>query len=118
SWWTSFDSAEVLRDFERIAGAGFDSIRIFLLWEAFQPSPRHVDRTVRGHLETTLELAARVGLKVMPTLFTGHMSGVNWIPPWALGDTAGDDRFRIVSGGRVVSSRLASWYAEPTIVQA
>ena len=33
------------------------------------------------------------------------MSGVNWIPPWALGGSDGDDRFRVVSGGRVVSSR-------------
>jgi endo-1,4-beta-mannosidase len=55
---------------------------------------------------------------VIPTLFTGHMSGVNWIPGWALGNEAGDERFRVVSGGRVVPSRLANWYADGSIVQA
>ncbi len=54
----------------------------------------------------------------MPTLFTGHMSGVNWIPSWALGEEAGDDRFRVVSGGRVAASRLANWYSDASIVQA
>ena len=42
----------------------------------------------------------------MPTLFTGHMSGVNWIPAWALGEGGGDERFRVVTGGQVVQSRL------------
>ncbi len=42
-WWTDFDSAEVGADFERIVGAGFDSVRLFLTWEAFQPAPNTVD---------------------------------------------------------------------------
>ncbi len=39
AWWTSFDRAETAEDFARIADAGFDSVRLFLLWEAFQPEP-------------------------------------------------------------------------------
>ena len=54
----------------------------------------------------------------MPTLFTGHMSGVNWIPSWALGEDAGDERFRVVSGGRVAASRIANWYSDASIVRA
>jgi endo-1,4-beta-mannosidase len=72
-----------------------------------------VDRLV-----STLDEASTAGLSVMPTLFTGHMSGVNWIPSWALGEEAGDDRFRVVSGGRVAASRLASWYSDASIVRA
>jgi endo-1,4-beta-mannosidase len=117
-WWSAYESTEVAADFGRIAAAGFDSVRIFLTWEDFQPTPARVDTKMVERLVSTLELASAAGLAVMPTLFTGHMSGVNWIPTWALGDDAGDPRFRVVSGGRVVSSRLASWYTDGSIVRA
>ena len=42
-WWSLYDRAEVEDDFARIAASGFDSVRIFLTWEAFQPGPRSVD---------------------------------------------------------------------------
>ena len=33
----------------------------------------------------------------MPTFFTGHMSGVNWIPVWALDRTTPSGRFRTIT---------------------
>jgi endo-1,4-beta-mannosidase len=117
-WWTAFDPAEVAADFRRIAKCGFDSVRIFLTWEDFQPTPSRVDSTMVDRLISTLDQASNAGLSVMPTLFTGHMSGVNWIPSWALGEDAGDDRFRVVSGGRVAASRVANWYSDASIVRA
>jgi endo-1,4-beta-mannosidase len=117
-WWTEFDPAEVAADFGRIADHGFDSVRIFLTWEAFQPTPSRIDGAMVDRLVATMDIASRAGLAVMPTLFTGHMSGVNWIPGWALGDAAGDGRFRVVSGGAVAASRLANWYSDPAILAA
>jgi endo-1,4-beta-mannosidase len=66
-------------------------------------------------LVTVADLAGRAGLAVMPTLFTGHMSGVNWIPGWALGTSDGDDRFRVMSGGRLTRSGLRNWYADSEV---
>ncbi len=117
-WWSAFEPAEVAGDFARIAGSGFDSVRIFLTWEDFQPTPSRVDSKMVDRLVSTLDEASTAGLSVMPTLFMGHMSGVNWIPSWALGEEAGNDRFRVVSGGRVTASRLASWYSDASIIQA
>jgi endo-1,4-beta-mannosidase len=114
-WWTDFDAAEVGSDFERIAAAGFDSIRLFLTWEDFQPVPDSVDTGMLDRLVTAADLAGRDGLAIMPTLFTGHMSGVNWIPAWALGGSDGDNRFRVVSGGRVTKSGLRNWYTDPEV---
>ncbi len=114
-WWTEFDRAEVGTDFERIAGAGFDSVRVFLTWESYQPAPTSVDTGMLDRLVTVADLAGRSGLGVMPTLFTGHMSGVNWIPPWALGGSDGDDRFRVVSGGRLTRSGLRNWYLDSEV---
>ena len=117
-WWTQFDRAEVAADFARIAESGLDSVRVFLTWEDFQPTPNAVDDAMLERLVTVADLAGELGLALVPTLFTGHMSGVNWIPPWALGGADGDDRFRVVSGGRVVASGLRNWYADPVVRDA
>lgn len=118
AWWADFDPGEVAADFERIAASGLDSIRIFLTWADFQPAPGEVDRCMLDRLIAVADLAAGVGLGVVPTLFTGHMSGVNWIPAWALGGTDRDDRFRVVSNGEVDGSGLRNWYSDPLIVRA
>ncbi len=118
AWWPAFDAAECSADFRRIAAAGFDSVRLFLTWEHFQPRAVRVDEQMIERLTTALDLAQAAGLSVMPTLFTGHMSGVNWIPGWALGGEAGDPRFRVVSGDRVVQAGLRNWYTDPLVARA
>jgi endo-1,4-beta-mannosidase len=117
-WWTTFDERETAGDLARIADGGFDSVRIFLLWEAFQPGPDHVDPQMLERLATVANLADHAGLTIMPTLFTGHMSGVDWIPEWALGGVERDARFRVVSGGRIVEHGLRNWYLDDDIVRA
>jgi hypothetical protein len=46
---------------------------------------------------------------LLPTLFTDHMSGVNWIPRWALEAVEDTARFRVVSGGKVSRAKLKIW---------
>lgn len=118
SWWSQFDQAEVAADFARIAAAGLDSVRVFLTWEDFQPVPDEVDPEMLERLVAVADLAGACGLALVPTLFTGHMSGVNWIPAWALGGSDGDDRFRVVSRGKVAQSGLRNWYGDSSVVDA
>jgi endo-1,4-beta-mannosidase len=117
-WWSDVNEAEVARDFGRIAASGFDSIRFFLMWEAFQPKPDLVDRAMLRRMVSVADLAASAGLRILPTLFTGHMSGVDWIPGWALGGGERDPRFRVVSGGRVVGDGLRNWYADADVARS
>jgi endo-1,4-beta-mannosidase len=118
SWWSRFDQAEVAADFARIAAAGLDSVRVFLTWEDFQPAPNEADPVMLERLVVVADLADRLGLALVPTLFTGHMSGVNWIPAWALGGTGGDERFRVVSRGKVANGGLRNWYGDSSVVDA
>ena len=117
-WWSDFDRMEVAADFARIAASGLDSVRLFLTWADFQPTPREVDRRMLDRLVAVADLAAAADIALVPTLFTGHMSGVNWIPAWALGGTDSDHRFRVVSDGRVKGSALRNWYADPLVTGA
>ena len=93
-------------------------MRLFLTWEDFQPTPDDVDDVMLARLVTVADLAEQVGLAIVPTLFTGHMSGVDWIPGWALGGSTRDHRFRVVAGGTVRTDGLRDWYADEEIAQA
>ncbi len=118
NWWQDFDEVETGDDLARIASSGFDSVRLFMTWEAFQPTPDAVETRMLDRLIAVADMAQGAGLEIMPTLFTGHMSGVNLIPGWALGGSARDERFRVVSGGRLSEAGLRSWYSDPEVTRA
>lgn len=117
-WWTMFDAAEVRDDFARTAAAGLRSVRIFLTWEDFQPDPDTASTAQLDRLVEVADLAAESGLALMPTLFTGHMSGANWIPEWALEDRERTQRFRVISGGSPSRRVLRNWFTDPEVITA
>ena len=117
-WWRRFDAGEVDRDFARIRKAGGELVRFFLLWEDFQPQPASVNDRCLELLVIVANTAQRHGLRVIPTLFTGHMSGANFVPEWALGGTASPGRFRVVSNDRVVERGMRNWYVDPLVLEA
>jgi endo-1,4-beta-mannosidase len=116
-WWSRFDAAQVRADFERLRKAGFDSVRIFLLWEDFQPEPARVSARALDDLQQVAGLAAKNELSLIVTLFTGHMSGVNWLPQWAT-RPGPPGRFRVVSKGRVAACEPRNWYLDSEVQQA
>lgn len=120
AWLSRYDGTIVRRDFGRIAGTGMDTVRIFLRWEDVQPTPTRIAGAALTHVVDVADAAEAAGLELVVTLFTGHMSGVNWIPTWATGGTSGDPRFRVVSGAGVIADgrSLRNWYDDPEIVDA
>jgi endo-1,4-beta-mannosidase len=112
AWWKAFDRGEVAEEFDVIADLGMSLVRIFLLWEDFQPTPDAVSPRALADLESVCDLAADRGLGMDVTFFTGHMSGPNWAPGWLLG---GSDP---VPGARQVISgadRDAGSYRNPFV---
>ena len=116
--WSRFDPEALDADFARIAGAGLRSVRFFLLWETFQPDDDRIDRAALLNLERTLELLAKHGLRGMPTLFCGHMSGVNWLPRWTLDRGTPSMRFRTISAGKIEPWAIGDFYARGPLLDA
>lgn len=114
-FWRSWNREELDRDFVKIHSAGLDSVRLFLTWEDFQPRPDAIDARVLERLVKTLDAAADAGLGIMPTLFTGHMSGANWFPTWATRGTRSKQRFPVVCDARVASVTPLNWYTDHSI---
>lgn len=84
-WWGNFDAGEVREEFATIKEIGMEVVRLFLLWDDFQPEPTSVAKDKLAHLVTVADIAAANGLGIDLTFFTGHMSGPNWSPRWLLG---------------------------------
>src|SRR6476661_5368317 len=120
-WWSDFDAGEVREEFAMICELGLTHVRLFLLWESFQPSPDGVDAGAVRNLRIVSDIAAELGLKLQPTFFTGHMSGPNWAPDWLLSRRPIQKGERqIVSLGRRTSSptTIYNTYTEPFVVEA
>ncbi|MGZ3506136.1 MAG: glycoside hydrolase 5 family protein [Vulcanimicrobiaceae bacterium] len=108
--WERFDLGEIREDFARIHALGLDIVRFFLMWEAFQPAPDRIDPTMLARLDDVIGAVRDAGLRAMPTFFTGHMSGVNWIPSWALDPATDHGRFRTFAGGRESPYGIGNFY--------
>jgi endo-1,4-beta-mannosidase len=111
-WWKQYEHNEVKSDFFLIKDSGFSVVRIFLLWEDFQPEPYHVSLNMVKNLVDVADIAKDTGLKIMPTFFTGHMSGANWLPDWMLSDEMANSRFPIITGGKIGNKRVRNFYHE------
>ncbi|HYL26526.1 MAG TPA: beta-galactosidase, partial [Candidatus Nitrosotalea sp.] len=116
--WQRFDVEEIAEDMARIKELGLDVVRFFLMWDAFQPQPGRMDAGMLRRFDTVMERIAHAGLRAMPTLFCGHMSGVNWLPMWTLERGTTSSRFRTISGDTVVDRGIGDFYADPELLRA
>ena len=117
-WWSDFDPGEVREEFALLRELSLSLVRIFLLWDDWQPEPEAVSHSCLRHLTTVCDTAAELGLKLDVTFFTGHMSGPNWAPRWLLhGPTLPHVR-QLVSGGRVVNSGYRNPFTDPVALSA
>ncbi|MBV9333609.1 MAG: beta-galactosidase [Candidatus Eremiobacteraeota bacterium] len=116
--WDRFDIDEIGEDFTRMKDFGLDIVRFFLMWDAFAPAPNTMDATMLRRFDAVMERIAGAGLQAMPTLFCGHMSGVNWLPRWTLERETVVGRFRTISGGNVIDRAIGDFYGDPELLKA
>ena len=120
-WWSDFDRVEVEDEFDLIASLGLDVVRLFLLWDDFQPEPDSVDGARLDDFGVVCDAAADRGLGLDVTFFTGHMSGPNWSPRWLLDPTAPPPSPHLrqtVSAGKVVDGAYRNMFHDRQALSA
>ena len=120
-WWSNFEAAEVREEFATIREIGLNVVRIFLLWDDFQPTADTVSEERLTDLTTVCDIAAENGLGLDVTFFTGHMSGPNWCPSWLLDESAPIPAKwvrQVVSGGKVVKGGYRNPYHDAVALDA
>jgi endo-1,4-beta-mannosidase len=116
--WQRFDLGEIREDMARIKELGLDLVRFFLRWDDFQPDSNRMDRAMLRRFDAMMLTIADSGLRAIPTLFCGHMSGVNWLPDWSLDPQTPHGRFRTISHGRVMPNGIGDFYHDPKLLDA
>lgn len=119
-WWRGFDAGEVRDEFTLIRDLGMHVVRVFLLWDDFQPAPDQVSAEALRNLVTVADTAADLGLGLDVTFFTGHMSGPNWSPAWLLdpAERPSPHIRQVVSDARVVAGGYRNMFTDPTALAA
>lgn len=121
-WWSDFDPVEVADEFDLISELGMDVVRLFLLWDEFQPEPDSVEDDRLDDLAVVCDVAAARGLGLDITFFTGHMSGPSWAPRWLLDGSSSRHPSphvrQVLSEGRIVEATYRNMFQDPQALQA
>ncbi len=78
--YNDWDLSAIARDLDCIAEIGADHLRVMLIWPWFQPNPAYVSAVHLDRLDQLLQQAAQRKLDVLPTVFTGWLSGFHFNP--------------------------------------
>ncbi len=80
--WTRYDPAVVSKELQVLADHGLTVTRSFFFWPDAMPEPDRLDEAIMERYAHFLDLHSGLGLRTIPTLIVGHMSGENWDPAW------------------------------------
>lgn len=127
-WWKDFHGKEVREEFSELRGIFARAVRFFLLWEDFQPGPGRVALDLLKALDEVFDAAKRYQLQLIPTLFVGHMSGINWIPLWLLDQESRREKpvseevtppspFPVYARGSPTEGRVRNFFAEGDLLE-
>lgn len=134
-FWQRYDRGAVREELAHIAATGFNTVRLCLLWEDFQPGPTRINSRAMRCLEHALDTASTAGLRVVLSLFPVAVLGQFQIPSWANGpDIAGALRrvqqgqpllivrppglISVITGGRYRPVQCGDLFSDPMIVEA
>lgn len=115
--WREFERSSIREDLSIIRDLGITCVGISLLWEDFQPHPKTVPSIMLDRLVNFLEMADDKSLTVIPTLFTGHVAGLNWLPPWMLMASEARAHFQVFSQNKVRSNKPRNPYSDPEVME-
>jgi endo-1,4-beta-mannosidase len=120
-WWSNFDADEVREEFDIIASVGMNVVRLFLLWDDWQPTSDSVSVERLRDFGTVCDIADERNLGLNVTFFTGHMSGPNWSPGWLLDRNAPPPSpfmRQVLSAGKIVDSSYRNMFHDPEALRA
>jgi len=117
-WWQMFEAADLERDFSLLAEYGFEAARIFLMWEDFQPEIHTVSVRDLDRLVQVANTAHDQRLRILPTFFCGHLSGINWAPDWLVESGKNKRGMPVHAGGKILPNRLRNMFADREVRNA
>jgi beta-galactosidase len=114
--WKEWDAESIDAEFRQMAELSLNACRVFLLWEDFQPDPYRVSEEAMAKFDELVKISKAHGVGLIPTFFTGHMSGENWDVPWRSGRDPYEDPFMLRAQTRLVREFASRYKDEDAIL--
>ena len=115
--WHEFDATVVRRDLAAIAARRIPVVNVGLSWDAFMPADRRPNPRRMRDLETLLDAARELGLRVVPSLFIQSWGDCVMLPAYAVDRRAQRRGVRCVTDARVVDGGPRDIYADPLMLE-
>ena len=93
--WPEFDPEVVRQELAVLADHGVEVVRSFFDLPRFLPAPGELDEGLMQRFGSFLDLCGDTGVRTVPTLVVGHMSGDNRDLPWRRGRDLYRDGFML-----------------------
>lgn len=93
--WNAWPEAEMQHDLDVMVQLKLNTIRFFLRWQDFEPTPGTYDTTRFQRLHTFLSWCRERNIAAHPSLFVGWMSGGIFWPEWKQGRNLFQDPFML-----------------------
>ena len=90
-------------DMAALQNIGVNHIRFFPLWSLTQPTINKLDEKVMKQIDQLVESAGKHNISMQIAPITGWMSGLVFLPPWAVGDMFRDQK--IIDGQKYFLSK-------------
>lgn len=123
--WKDFRLSKIKEDLYKIKELNMNCVRIFIIWEDFQDSPNSINYNSFEKLHEVLKIAKDLELRVILTIFQGHMSGANWLPSFAIDFSKSTNfisNFPVICSGKKLLTpadcSLKDIYTDPVILRA
>lgn len=115
--WHEFHPATVIRDLTAIASRRIPVVRVMLSWDVFMPSDRAPNGRRMRDLETLLNAARDVGIRVVITLFAQSLGDCVMLPAYAIDRRAPRPGVRCLTDARAVDGGPRDIYADPLMIE-
>ena len=115
--WHEFDAAVVRRDLAAIAARRIPVVGVGLSWDAFMPTDRRPNPRRMRDLETLLDAARELGLRVVPSLFIQSWGDCVMLPAYAVDRRAQRPGVRCVTDAAVVDGGPRDIYVDPLMLE-
>ena len=115
--WHEFEAEVVRRDLAAIAARRIPVVSVGLSWDAFMPTDRRPSPRRMRDLETLLDAARELGLRVVPSLFVQSWGDCVMLPAYAIERRAPRPGVRCVTDARVVDGGPRDIYVDPLMLE-
>lgn len=115
--WSEWDEEQVRKDFDTMQSMGLNTVKMYIFWDFFFPSPeKGLNPVALEEMDTLCGIAREHGIGLIVDLVIGHMSGENYTAAWTEGRDLMKDATALRGQAEYIRAFTARYKNESAII--